>query len=223
LQLDDLSNHNICAEANINNNDIKSEDNTIECDEQSLTKSTQDNKYEPVDISIPENSGNNNRSSIIIKLKHDFEVEMSRRNILELSMITKPNNMAVGNIFLQSARERDVLYTILTALIDKKKELQKIRKQAKNKHTRNQTCSLTFNELQRDSPSTNSIITALEECNVNVSVNVDANTTGNNPENENDKAIIQKKEKKTGLGTRGNQPIDNGKYSIIGREEDLEE
>jgi len=71
------------------------------------------------------------KNKTVIKIKSSFQIQMSRNNTQEMTIVRKSttNRSSTGTFtmkvvlkfYLQTARERDVLYTVLNALITKKK------------------------------------------------------------------------------------------------------
>jgi len=71
----------------------------------------------------PKNISSTIPVNIQIRIKFDFQIQLSRKNIQELSILKQSDKTTVQllTVFLQTPRERDVLCTLLTALINKKK------------------------------------------------------------------------------------------------------
>ncbi|ETO01655.1 hypothetical protein RFI_35785, partial [Reticulomyxa filosa] len=69
-----------------------------------------------------------------IKIKYDFQIQMPRENTQEIIVLkqSKERSSVLLRLLLQTARERDVLCTILNALINKKKEMRQARLQLKD-------------------------------------------------------------------------------------------
>jgi len=89
---------------------------------------------EPLIISISTNTIENDVSSVdtmIIKIKHDFELQMSRGNVQEMNMINKSNNAIIMKVILQTTHERDVLCMILNTLINEEKKAERSSKTSK--------------------------------------------------------------------------------------------
>jgi len=82
----------------------------------------------------PKNISSTIPVNIQIRIKFDFQIQLSRKNIQELSILKQSDKTTVQllTVFLQTPRERDVLCTLLTALINKKKEMKQERKQTKD-------------------------------------------------------------------------------------------
>jgi len=80
------------------------------------------------------------KNKTVIKIKSSFQIQMSRNNTQEMTIVRKSttNRSSTGTFtmkvvlkfYLQTARERDVLYTVLNALITKKKEMEEDRNEA---------------------------------------------------------------------------------------------
>ncbi|ETO18991.1 hypothetical protein RFI_18249, partial [Reticulomyxa filosa] len=67
-------------------------------------------------------------------IKYDFQIQMPRENTQEIIVLkqSKERSSVLLRLLLQTARERDVLCTILNALINKKKEMRQARLQLKD-------------------------------------------------------------------------------------------
>jgi len=133
LKWDDINTTTIGSPAETTPSIIETEDNNnsrTEATAEPIT-SIQDNKCEPsLDNSNPDahpaekTIANNKNAPSKIKIRHDFQLQMSRKNTQELSIIKKSNkgNVQILDIFLQTTRDRDILYTVLNALINKKRD-----------------------------------------------------------------------------------------------------